>query len=74
MPPGVAEEASEELEQLISIGAGTPDGRRLCEHLDWLTTVPWSSYSDDRLDPLHRQLAGTPLRVLSLRPVGAGGA
>ncbi|HEX6459482.1 MAG TPA: endopeptidase La, partial [Thermoleophilaceae bacterium] len=54
MPEAVREQAERELDRLERVGeGGGGEGQMIRTYLDWLTAVPWSKRSDERLDPQH---------------------
>jgi ATP-dependent Lon protease len=52
MPDEVREQAERELGRLERAGEGG-EGQMIRTYLDWLISVPWSSRSEDQLDPVH---------------------
>lgn len=50
MPEAVAERANKELGRLEKMPYAAPDGVIVRTYLDWLTTLPWSKASKDRID------------------------
>jgi len=53
MPDNVREQADKELRRLESMGDQSGESNMIRSYLDWLTAVPWSERSDERLDPGH---------------------
>jgi len=53
MPANVREQADKELRRLESMGDQSGESNMIRSYLDWLTAVPWSERSDERLDPGH---------------------
>ena len=53
MPENVLEQAERELGRLERMGDQTPEATVIRNYLDWLLAVPWSTRSDERLDPQH---------------------
>jgi ATP-dependent Lon protease len=53
MPDEVRNQAERELDRLERIGEQGPESSIIRTYLDWLLAVPWSSRSDERLDPAH---------------------
>ena len=53
MPDDVREQAERELGRLERMGDGSGESSMLRTYLDWLTSVPWSERSEERLDPAH---------------------
>jgi ATP-dependent Lon protease len=53
MPEHVQAQAERELARLEKIGDSSPESQVIRTYLDWLLAVPWSSRSDERLDPQH---------------------
>ncbi|HVP75609.1 MAG TPA: endopeptidase La [Gaiellaceae bacterium] len=53
MPDAVRAQAERELRRLETMGDATGEASMIRTYLDWLTTVPWSKRSDERLDPEH---------------------
>ncbi len=53
MPDAVREQADKELRRLESMGEQSGESNMIRSYLDWLTAVPWSQRSDERLDPAH---------------------
>jgi ATP-dependent Lon protease len=52
MPDAVREQAERELGRLERAGE-QGEGQMIRTYLDWLTAVPWSKRSEDKLDPNH---------------------
>ncbi|HEY3330974.1 MAG TPA: endopeptidase La [Capsulimonadaceae bacterium] len=50
MPEVVAERATKELSRLEKMPYAAPDGVIVRTYLDWLTTLPWSKASEDKID------------------------
>jgi ATP-dependent Lon protease len=53
MPEAVREQADRELRRLETMGEGSGEASMIRTYLDWLTNVPWSKRSEERLDPVH---------------------
>src|SRR5204863_2839737 len=53
MPEDVREQAERELGRLERAGEQSGESSMIRTYLDWLTAVPWSKRSDERLDPVH---------------------
>jgi ATP-dependent Lon protease len=53
MPENVLEQAERELSRLERMGEQTPEATVIRNYLDWLLAVPWSTRSEERLDPNH---------------------
>jgi ATP-dependent Lon protease len=53
MPESVQEQAEQELGRLERIGDQSAEASVIRTYLDWLIAVPWSSRSEERLDPVH---------------------
>jgi ATP-dependent Lon protease len=53
MPEAVRAQADRELRRLESMGDSSGEASMIRTYLDWLTSVPWSKRSDERLDPQH---------------------
>jgi len=53
MPDDVRAQADRELRRLESMGDASGEASMIRTYLDWLTSVPWSKHSDERLDPRH---------------------
>ena len=53
MPDEVREQAERELGRLERMGDSSGEASMIRTYLDWLTAVPWSQRSDERLDPVH---------------------
>ena len=53
MPENVREQADQELSRLDRMGDQSPEASVIRNYLDWLLAVPWSTRSEERLDPLH---------------------
>jgi ATP-dependent Lon protease len=53
MPDNVREQAERELGRLERMGEASGEASMIRSYLDWLTSVPWSKRSEDRLDPAH---------------------
>jgi ATP-dependent Lon protease len=51
MPDAVREQAERELRRLEAMGESSGEASMIRTYLDWLTSVPWSKRSDERLDP-----------------------
>ena len=50
MPPNVEERALKELDRLEKMPFQAPEGVVVRTYLDWLTTLPWSTATDETLD------------------------
>src|SRR6266550_953391 len=53
MPDDVRAQAERELRRLETMGDASGEASMIRTYLDWLTAVPWSKRSDERLDPKH---------------------
>src|SRR5947207_5458955 len=53
MPEHVREQAEKELDRLERMGEQSAETATIRSYLDWLTAVPWSKRSDERLDPVN---------------------
>ena len=53
MPEAVREQAERELSRLERMGDSSGESSMIRTYLDWLTEVPWSKRSEERLDPVH---------------------
>jgi ATP-dependent Lon protease len=53
MPEQVREQAEKELGRLERVGEQSAESSVIRTYLDWLIAVPWSTRSDERLDPQH---------------------
>jgi ATP-dependent Lon protease len=53
MPEAVRAQADRELRRLETMGDSSGEAPMIRTYLDWLTSVPWSKRSDERLDPQH---------------------
>jgi ATP-dependent Lon protease len=53
MPDHVREQAERELERLERSGEQSGEAQMIRSYLDWLIAVPWSTRSDEILDPVH---------------------
>src|SRR3954468_19443089 len=53
MPDEAREQAERELRRLETMGEASGEASMIRTYLDWLIAVPWSSRSDERLDPQH---------------------
>jgi ATP-dependent Lon protease len=53
MPDAVREQAERELGRLERMGDASGEASMIRSYLDWLTAVPWSKRSEERLDPAH---------------------
>jgi ATP-dependent Lon protease len=51
MPDDVRAQADRELRRLETMGDASGEASMIRTYLDWLTSVPWSKRSDERLDP-----------------------
>jgi ATP-dependent Lon protease len=51
MPDEVRAQAERELRRLETMGDASGEASMIRTYLDWLTSVPWSKRSDERLDP-----------------------
>jgi ATP-dependent Lon protease len=51
MPDAVRAQADRELARFEKIGESSPESQVIRNYLDWLLAVPWSSRSEDQLDP-----------------------
>ena len=59
MPDAVREQAEKELGRLERMGEQSPETSVIRTYLDWLTVVPWSKTSEERLDPEHTRTSRT---------------
>src|SRR5205814_7959098 len=55
MPDDVRAQADRELRRLETMGDSSGEASMIRTYLDWLTSVPWSKRSDERLDPKQRR-------------------
>jgi len=53
MPDEVRGQAERELRRLETMGESSGEASMIRTYLDWLTSVPWSERSEERLDPRH---------------------
>jgi ATP-dependent Lon protease len=53
MPDEVHGQAERELRRLETMGESSGEASMIRTYLDWLTSVPWSKRSEERLDPKH---------------------
>ena len=53
MPDDVRAQAERELRRLETMGDSSGEASMIRTYLDWLTSVPWSKRSDERLDPVN---------------------
>jgi ATP-dependent Lon protease len=53
MPDEVRAQADRELRRLETMGDSSGEASMIRTYLDWLTSVPWSKRSDERLEPKH---------------------
>src|SRR5207244_3646106 len=52
MPDAVRAQADRELRRLETMGDASGEASMIRTYLDWLTSVPWSKRSDERLEPV----------------------
>ena len=52
MPDAVTEQAERELDRLERVGEQSGESSMIRTYLDWLISVPWSTSSDEMLDPV----------------------
>ena len=52
LPEAVAAVAAREVERLERTTPASPDHQMIRTYLDWVLDVPWSTVTDDRLDPV----------------------
>jgi len=52
MPDDVRSQAERELARFEKVGESSPESQVIRNYLDWLLAVPWSTRSDDRIDPV----------------------
>jgi ATP-dependent Lon protease len=52
MPDDVRAQADRELRRLETMGDSSGEASMIRTYLDWLTSVPWSKRSDERLEPV----------------------
>ncbi len=50
LPEGAQKRVGEELDKLSILETGSPEYALTRNYLDWLTLVPWGTYSEDKLD------------------------
>jgi ATP-dependent Lon protease len=53
MPEHAREQAEKELARFERMGEQSAESSMIRSYLDWLIAVPWSSLSEERLDPVH---------------------
>ncbi len=53
MPEAVRAQAERELRRLETMGEASGEASMIRTYLDWLTSVPWSKRSEEKLDPQH---------------------
>jgi ATP-dependent Lon protease len=53
MPDAVREQAERELGRFERMGEQSPESSMIRTYLDWLLAVPWSTRSEEKLDPGH---------------------
>ncbi|MBX5475054.1 MAG: endopeptidase La [Thermoleophilia bacterium] len=53
MPEAVRAQAERELRRLETMGEASGEASMIRTYLDWLTSVPWSTRSEEKLDPQH---------------------
>ncbi|TMM14193.1 MAG: endopeptidase La [Actinobacteria bacterium] len=53
MPDDVRAQAERELHRLESMGEASAEASMIRTYLEWLTAVPWSNRSEERLDPTY---------------------
>ncbi|HEV3407962.1 MAG TPA: LON peptidase substrate-binding domain-containing protein, partial [Gaiellaceae bacterium] len=53
MPEDVRAQAERELRRLETMGEASGEASMIRTYLEWLTSVPWSGRSEERLDPVH---------------------
>jgi ATP-dependent Lon protease len=53
MPDEVRAQAERELKRLESMGDSSGEASMIRTYLDWLTSVPWSKKSEEKLDPVN---------------------
>ena len=53
MPDDVRTQAERELRRLETMGEGSGEASMIRTYLEWLTSVPWSKRSEERLDPVN---------------------
>jgi ATP-dependent Lon protease len=53
MPDHVREQAERELGRLERMGDQSGEASMIRTYLDWICSVPWSTRSEERLDPIH---------------------
>ena len=53
MPDAVQKQAERELARFARMGDSNAESSMIRTYLDWLLAVPWSTRSDERLDPRH---------------------
>ena len=53
MPEHAREQADKELGRLERMGEQSAESSVIRSYLDWIISVPWSSMSEERLDPVH---------------------
>jgi ATP-dependent Lon protease len=52
LPEAIAQAASREVDRLERMTAASPEYQMIRTYLDWLLEVPWSSRTEDRIDPI----------------------
>src|SRR3954453_16085951 len=53
MPEAIEEQATKELGRLERMGEQSGEASMIRSYLDWLIAVPWSTRSEEKLDPVH---------------------
>ena len=52
LPEAIAQVASREVDRLERMTAASPEYQMIRTYLDWLLEVPWSTRTEDRIDPV----------------------
>jgi len=52
LPDAIAQVADREVDRLERMTAASPEYQMIRTYLDWLLEVPWSSRTEDRIDPI----------------------
>jgi ATP-dependent Lon protease len=52
LPPSIADAATREVDRLERMTSASPEYQMIRTYLDWLLEVPWTTRTEDRLDPV----------------------
>jgi ATP-dependent Lon protease len=70
LPEAVKTVIEDELAKLSGLEQASSEFNVTRNYLDWLTSLPWGQYTEERLDIDHAKQVGTPIPHHSLKGMG----